>query len=62
MATAARDRPVRDMKCPVRPGDACSLCWPGATGPADCGLVYLVRNDPDLWERRAELLREQRDG
>lgn len=50
------DQPVqprrRDAKCPVRPGDPCSLCWPGASGPADCGLVYLVRNDPELWEQR----------
>ena len=23
----------------------------GATGPADCGLVYLVRGDPELRER-----------
>ena len=46
-------------KCPVRPGDPCSLCWPGATGPADCGLVYLARNDPELWDLRSELLRKQ---
>lgn len=35
-------------RCPVRPMDACSLCVPGAGGPADCGLVYLVMSDPDL--------------
>jgi len=49
-----------DAKCPVRPGDPCSLCWPGATGPADCGLVYLARNDPELWDQRSELLRRQK--
>jgi hypothetical protein len=34
------------------------LCVPGATGPEDCGLVYLVMKDPDLVERLAELRRE----
>jgi hypothetical protein len=42
-------RPV--PKCPLRPGDACSLCVPGVSGPHDCGLVYLVMSDPDLRER-----------
>jgi hypothetical protein len=42
-------RPV--PKCPIRPGDACSLCMPGVSGPQDCGLVYLVMSDPDLRER-----------
>ena len=37
-----------EPKCPVRPGDRCSLCYPGATGPQDCGLVWLVREDPEL--------------
>ncbi|QBX55072.1 hypothetical protein EXE58_06125 [Nocardioides seonyuensis] len=45
-------------KCPVRPGDACSLCVPGATGPKDCQLVVLVMSDPDLREQLAELRRE----
>ena len=35
-------------RCPLRPGDPCSLCWPGASGPQDCGLVYLVMDDPEL--------------
>lgn len=47
-------------KCPIRPGEPCSLCEPGVSGPADCGLVYLVRTDPELWARRAELVRESR--
>ncbi len=38
-------------KCPIRPGEACSLCVPGVLGPQDCGLVYLVMSDPDLRER-----------
>jgi hypothetical protein len=45
-------------KCPIRPGDACSLCQPGVTGPEDCGLVWLVQNDPDLRDRLAELRRD----
>jgi hypothetical protein len=47
-------------KCPVRPGDACSLCVPGATGPEDCPLVALVMDDPELRARLAELRREAR--
>jgi len=35
-------------RCPLRPDDKCSLCQPGATGPHDCGLVYLMRTDEDL--------------
>ena len=47
--------------CPIRPGDACSLCQPGATGPQDCGLVYLVMADPDLREElnRVRRLRQE---
>jgi len=45
-------RPV--PKCPIRPGQPCTLCVPGVSGPQDCGLVYLVMSDPDL---RAELHR-----
>lgn len=48
-------------RCPVRPGEACSLCVPGATGPQDCSLVALVMSDPDLRERLAQLRREARD-
>jgi hypothetical protein len=29
------------------------------TGPEDCGLVWLVRRDPELQERLAELRREE---
>lgn len=36
--------------CPLRPGDPCSLCVPGATGPQDCQTVRLVMDDPDLRE------------
>lgn len=34
-----------EPKCPIRPGDTCSLCFPGADGPHNCGLVWLVMDD-----------------
>lgn len=37
-------------RCPLRPDDPCSLCQPGADGPHNCGLVYLVMDDPELHE------------
>ena len=40
-------------KCPIRTGEPCSLCFPGADGPQNCGLVYLVQSDPDLREQLA---------
>jgi uncharacterized protein DUF6767 len=43
--------------CPIRLGDACSLCVPGATGPEDCLLVAEVMRDPDLRARLAGLRR-----
>jgi len=51
----AEARTPPEPKCPIRPGDPCSLCVPGASGPQDCGLVYLVMSDPDLRERLHEL-------
>ena len=36
-----------EPRCPVRPGEFCTLCQMGVTGPADCGLVYLLRDDDD---------------
>ncbi|MEI5675893.1 MULTISPECIES: DUF6767 domain-containing protein [unclassified Nocardioides] len=53
-------RPV--PQCPIRPGEPCSLCEPGATGPQDCGLVWLVMTDPELRERLAELRSRARTG
>lgn len=38
-------------KCPIRAGEPCTLCFPGADGPQNCGLVYLVQSDPDLREQ-----------
>lgn len=54
--TARRTPP--DAQCPIRPGDACTLCQHGATGPQDCGLVYLVMSDPDLREELNRLRKE----
>lgn len=51
---------VPEPKCPVRPGDPCSLCYPGATGPQDCGLVWLVREDPELSAELTRLRSEER--
>lgn len=39
---------VPTPRCPLRPGEPCSLCQLNVTGPADCGLVYLVMDDPEL--------------
>lgn len=47
-------------RCPLRPGDSCTLCVPGATGPQDCPTVAEVMRDPVLRERLAELQREAR--
>ena len=45
-------RPPTPM-CPIRLGEPCTLCFPGATGPQDCGLVYLVQSDPELRDELA---------
>ncbi len=50
-----RARRVPTPKCPIRDGEPCSLCFPGATGPQDCGLVYLVQSDDELLELKAEM-------
>ena len=52
-----RDAVRAEPKCPLRPGDDCTLCEPGATGPEDCPAVYLVMSDPDLRSRWVELRR-----
>ena len=51
-------RPV--PRCPLAPGEPCTLCKLGATGPEDCPTVYLVMNDPDLRAELARLRREAR--
>lgn len=40
--------PMSPASCRVRLGEPCRLCVPGATGPEDCGVAYLVMTDPDL--------------
>jgi hypothetical protein len=40
-----------EPKCPIRIGEPCSLCFPGAEGPYNCGLVYLIHTDPELREQ-----------
>lgn len=57
---AIRPTKFTQAKCPIRPGDPCTLCVPGATGPQDCGLVYLMMNDPDLVELRKEHLERKK--
>ncbi len=48
-----------EAQCPIRLGEPCTLCVPGATGPHDCGLVALVMSDPDLREQLGELRRSR---
>ena len=55
----ARRRP--EPMCPIRVGEHCTLCVPGATGPHDCGLVYLVMDDDELREALAENRRAHRE-
>ena len=45
-------------RCPLRPGDACTLCVPGASGPQDCPTVAEVMRDPELRTRLVELRHE----
>lgn len=46
--------------CPLRPEDYCSQCQAYATGPQDCGLVYMVLHDPELRQMYAEQLARYR--
>ena len=48
-------------KCPLRLGESCTLCNPGATGPEDCPTVYAVMTDADLRARLAELRAQYAD-
>jgi hypothetical protein len=60
MTTAAGRRREPVPRCPVRPGEPCTLCQPGVTGPEDCGLVYLVMSDPELRDELRRVRLEQR--
>jgi hypothetical protein len=48
-----------DPQCPIRIGEPCSLCVPGASGPDNCLLVAEVMRDPELRARLADLRRER---
>jgi hypothetical protein len=52
---ATPDAAPRVDMCPIRPGEPCRLCFPGANGPSNCGLVYLVLSDPSLREQLERL-------
>lgn len=47
-------------RCPVRPGESCTLCNPGASGPQDCPTVYAVMTDSELRARLEELRSQHR--
>ena len=47
-------------RCPIRLGEPCTLCFPGADGPQNCGLIYLVQNDPELVEQLVAKRAERR--
>lgn len=55
MTTLPRLRRQPEPRCPLRPGEPCTLCQLNVTGPRDCGLVYLMLADEEL----RELYREQ---
>ena len=44
-------------RCPIRPGEPCTLCQIDVTGPQDCGLVYLVMTDDELREGVRQIAR-----
>ena len=48
---------VIDARCPLWPGEPCTLCHPEASGPQDCPTVAIVMDDDEL---RAELSRRRR--
>jgi hypothetical protein len=49
-----------DARCPLRPGEPCTLCQASTTGPQDCPLVYLVMTDDELRAGLQEVLRRGR--
>lgn len=51
----------RQPACPIRIGEPCTLCFPGADGPHNCGLVYLVQSDDELRDMRNDKRRELRE-
>lgn len=53
VAQSSRRHSAPEARCPIRLGEPCSLCHPGASGPQDCGLVWLVMQDPELRDELA---------
>ena len=49
-------------KCPIRDGEPCTICQMGVSGPQDCGLVYLVMDDPELRELWRDNREQHRSG
>lgn len=50
-------------KCPLQPGQPCTLCHPDARlGPQDCPIVALVMDDEDLRQGLIEAKRAARAG
>jgi hypothetical protein len=47
-ASVPRAKRTPQPKCPLRPGDPCTLCQLDVTGPQDCPVVFLVREDVEL--------------
>ncbi|PRQ12457.1 hypothetical protein C1Y63_01305 [Corynebacterium sp. 13CS0277] len=50
----------RSPKCPIRYGEPCTACQPGTSGPNDCQLVVLVREDPELKAMMREMIARHR--
>ena len=48
----------RTPMCPLRFGEPCNLCVPGADGPQNCPTVAIVMEDEDL---RSELMRRNKE-
>lgn len=60
VARERKPRRVAQARCPLRYGEPCTLCQPGAHGPEDCQTVAMVRVDPELRELMAEMNRGHR--
>ncbi|MGB2767121.1 MAG: DUF6767 domain-containing protein [Propionicimonas sp.] len=58
-SSAVRRAP--EPKCPLRPGEPCTLCQLSVTGPHDCPIVYLAMGDDELRTAWAEQRRARRD-
>lgn len=48
----------RQPWCALRPGEACTLCSPGSSGPETCPTLYHVMHDPELREQLLALRAE----